>query len=74
MISSSKITLSQNNLKILRPKVTKNITNLCKKFCEEHFMFVIIFLLTDVSNPFSYCVIIALSQPTSQDKNLEPIL
>ncbi len=38
MISSSKITLSQNNLnnfKILRPKVTKNLTNLRKKFCES---------------------------------------
>jgi len=35
MISTSKITLNQNNLKILRPKVTKNLTNLCKKFCES---------------------------------------
>ncbi len=34
MISASKSALSLNNLKILRPKVTKNITNLHKKFCE----------------------------------------
>jgi len=34
MISASKTTLSLNNLKILRPKVTKNCTNLRKKFCE----------------------------------------
>jgi len=34
MISASKSTLSLNNLKILRPKVTKNLTNLRKKFCE----------------------------------------
>ncbi len=30
-----KSTLSLNNLKILLPKVTRNITNLCKKFCES---------------------------------------
>ncbi len=35
MISASKITLSLNNLKILRPKVTKNLTNLGKKFYES---------------------------------------
>jgi len=34
MIAASKITLSHYNLKILRPKVTKNLTNLPKKFCE----------------------------------------
>ncbi len=34
MISISKSTLSLNNLKILRPKVTKKLTNLPKKFCE----------------------------------------
>ncbi len=34
MISASKTTFSLNNLKILRPKVTKNLTNLLKKFCE----------------------------------------
>ncbi len=34
MISASKSTLSLNNLKILRPKVTKNLNNLLKKFCE----------------------------------------
>jgi hypothetical protein len=34
MISASKITLSLNNLKILKPKVTKNLTKLLKKFCE----------------------------------------
>jgi len=34
MISASKSTLSLNNLKILRPKVTKYLTNLRKKFCE----------------------------------------
>ncbi len=34
MISASKSTLNLNNLKILRPKVTKNLTNLHKKFCE----------------------------------------
>jgi hypothetical protein len=32
MISASKNTLSLNNLEILMPKVTKNITNLLKKF------------------------------------------
>jgi len=31
---SSKNILSLNNLKILRPKVTKNLTNLRKKFSE----------------------------------------
>jgi hypothetical protein len=35
MISASKSTLSLNNIKILRPKVTKNITNWRKKFCES---------------------------------------
>jgi hypothetical protein len=34
MISGSKTTFSHCNLKILRPKVTKNIKNLRKKFCE----------------------------------------
>ena len=34
MISASKTTFSHCNLKILRPKVTKNIKNLCKKVCE----------------------------------------
>ncbi len=34
MISASKTTFSHFNLKILRPKVTKNIKNLHKKFCE----------------------------------------
>jgi len=34
MISASKTTFSHYNLKILRPKVTKNIKNLHKKFCE----------------------------------------
>jgi len=34
MISASKSTLSLNNLKILRPKDKKNLTNLRKKFCE----------------------------------------
>ncbi len=34
MISASKTTLSHYNLKILRPKVTKNLTNLPKKFCD----------------------------------------
>ena len=34
MISASKTTFRVNNLKILRPKVTKNIKNLSKKFCE----------------------------------------
>ena len=33
-LSTSKSTLSLNNLKILRPKVTKNLTNFRKKFCE----------------------------------------
>ncbi len=35
MISASKIILSQTNLKILRPKVTKNLTNLSKMVCES---------------------------------------
>jgi len=34
MISASKTTFIHYNLKILRPKVTKNIKNLRKKFCE----------------------------------------
>ncbi len=34
MISVLKSTLNLNNLKILRPKVTKNLTNLLKMFCE----------------------------------------
>ncbi len=36
MISATKSTLSSNNLKILRHKVTKNLTNFCRKFCEPH--------------------------------------
>jgi len=36
MIPASKSTLSLNNLKILRPIVTQNLTNLCNKFCEFH--------------------------------------
>ncbi len=35
MISASKSTLDLNNLKILRPKVRINLTNLNKKFCES---------------------------------------
>ncbi len=34
MISASKTTYNDYNLKILRPKVKKNIKNLRKKFCE----------------------------------------
>jgi hypothetical protein len=34
MIFASKSTLSLKNLKILRPKVMKNLANLPKKFCE----------------------------------------
>jgi len=34
MISASKTTFSPNNLKILRPKVAKNLTNLLKMFGE----------------------------------------
>jgi len=34
MISASKTTYTHYNLKILRPKVTKNIKNLRKKFCK----------------------------------------
>jgi len=34
MISASKSTLSLNNLKILRLKVTENLMNLLKMFCE----------------------------------------
>jgi len=33
-MSASETTFSHYNLKIFTPKVTKNITNLCKKFCE----------------------------------------
>jgi len=35
MISASKSTLSINNLKILTPKVTKNLMNLRETFCES---------------------------------------
>jgi len=35
MIYASKSTLNLNNLNMLRPKVTKNLTNLLKKFCES---------------------------------------
>jgi len=35
IISASKSTLSLNNLKILRHKVIKNLTNLRKKVCES---------------------------------------
>jgi len=34
MTSASKSNLNLSNLKILRPKVTKNLMNLSKKFCE----------------------------------------
>jgi len=34
-LSASKTTFSHFNLKILRPKVTKNLKNLRKKFCES---------------------------------------
>jgi len=34
LISASKTTFNYYNLKILRPKGTKNIKNFCKKFCE----------------------------------------
>jgi len=34
MIFASKSFLNLNNLKISRPKVTKNLMNLPKKFCE----------------------------------------
>ncbi len=35
MISASKTNFSHYNLKILRPKVTKNLKNFRKKFCES---------------------------------------
>ncbi len=35
MIYTSKSTLSLDDLKILSPKVTKNLTNLHNKFCES---------------------------------------
>ncbi len=35
MIFASKSTLSPNNLKILRPKFAKNLTNMPKQFCES---------------------------------------
>ncbi len=35
MISASQSTLSLNNLKIVRPKVTQNLSNFNKKFCES---------------------------------------
>jgi len=35
MISALKSTLNLNNLKILRPKATKNLKDMCKKFCES---------------------------------------
>ncbi len=35
MISASKTTFSHYNLKILRSKVKKNVTNFCKNFCES---------------------------------------
>ena len=35
-----KTTFCIKNFKILRPKVTKNIKNLCKKFCEYPHRFV----------------------------------
>jgi len=48
IIFASKTTNSCYNLKILRPKVTKNLTNLRKKFCESppralifHFYFIL---------------------------------
>ncbi len=34
MLSASKSTVNLKNLKILKPKVTKNVTNLPKKVCE----------------------------------------
>jgi len=34
LIFASKTTFSHFNLKMLRPKVKKNVTNLPKKFCE----------------------------------------
>jgi len=36
MISASECTLSLNNHKILRPKVTKNLTNLVRSFVNSH--------------------------------------
>jgi hypothetical protein len=36
MIFASKNTSSLNNLKILSPKVTKNLTNVHKKFVHSH--------------------------------------
>jgi len=36
MMSAFKSTLSLINLKILMPKVTKNLTNFRRKFCELH--------------------------------------
>jgi len=35
MISASKTTFNHYNLKILMPKVRKNLKNLLKKFCES---------------------------------------
>jgi len=44
MISASIPTLSLNNLKILRPKVMKNLTNFCKNFCESPTLYSILLI------------------------------
>jgi len=56
MISATKGSLSLNNHKILRPKGTKNLTNLHKKFCEFPPSVLIIMnaVQTASSTPFLY--------------------
>jgi len=47
MISALKSTLNLNNLTILRPKVTKNPSNLPKKLCEPPPSTLILVLIVD---------------------------
>ena len=66
MISASKTTLSHFNLKILRPKVTQNIKNLRKKFCEsapsffniffDSLFFLLIVILRRLHNNLSHII------------------
>jgi len=59
MISASKSTLSQNNIKILRPKVTNNVTNFHKKFCESlHRVFAQEHSIILICKQLSICVLI----------------
>jgi len=76
MISASKTTFSHYILKILRPKVMKNLTNLPKKFCEFQPCFTLVLLgcsKVAITNAF-FTNTLWLVSPASFEKKADQLL